>query len=392
MKSNTLGGSAGTGSGAAGRRPPPRCQPSFSRAFHGIWLFTWRSQLAWRRLPQRILILLALPLLVYVTTTSSQAWSRRHASLGNAAERLDVLSRYLARSGVPLRREQREAILPIFQEEFARAESEAGGSPNEETGADRQTRQLQDCYDRISNRVRAVLDERQFAGFEDFRRRQILRSQNRSDEPAWSWTEAFYRWLIDLYFFILLPLSCVRASGALIRDELQSDTLGFLTTRPLSRAGLLAAKYLAQTVWLQLLFLVETALLFAAGELRQIPALGALLPLFLAVQLLAVFAWSALGALLGLVTRRYLALALLYGLIVELGIGRIPTNINTLSLMRHLKTLLAHNPALLGIYHWPGTGVALPVGALLLAVGLFLGTAMALFTLVEYHHSVEMQR
>ena len=37
------------------------------------------------------------------------------------------------------------------------------------------------------------------------------------------------------------------------------------------------------------------ALLFLAGSLRQIPSLGALLPLFLAAQFLAVFAWSALG-------------------------------------------------------------------------------------------------
>ena len=100
---------------------------------------------------------------------------------------------------------------------------------------------------------------------------------------------------MDFYFFVILPLGCVRASGALIRDELQADTLGFLTTRPLSRARLLAAKYLSQTAWLQIVFLIETLLLFAAGLLRHIPAIGALMPLFLAAQLLAVPAWSALG-------------------------------------------------------------------------------------------------
>ena len=103
---------------------------------------------------------------------------------------------------------------------------------------------------------------------------------------------------------------------------------------------------------------METLLLFAAGFWREIPALGELLPLFLAAQFLAVLAWSALGAFLGQLTSRYMAIALVYGFIVELGIGNIPTNINTLSLMRHLKALLAHNPALFETYEWAGPGRA----------------------------------
>jgi hypothetical protein len=117
-----------------------------------------------------------------------------------------------------------------------------------------------------------------------------------------------------------------------------------------------------------------------------------LLPVFLATQFLAVFAWCALGAFLGQVTNRYMAMALVYGFIVEMGIGRIPTNINHLSLIRHLKTLLAHDPALQNIYQWSGSGVALSVCALLVATGLFLGLACMLFSIKEYHHTAEMQK
>jgi len=137
---------------------------------------------------------------------------------------------------------------------------------------------------------------------------------------------------------------------------------------------------------------VETGLLFAAGGLRQIPDLSSLLPLFLAAQFLAVLAWSALGTFLGLVTTRYMAMAMVYGLIVEMGIGRIPTNINTLSLMRHLKVLLAHNPALREIYDWSGDGVSLSIGALVFGGGIFLTLAILLFTFREYHHTAEMQK
>src|SRR5207253_9446285 len=134
----------------------------------------------------------------------------------------------------------------------------------------------------------------------------------------------------------------------------------------------------SQTIWLQIVLLIETVLLFTAGYLREIPALGALLPLFLAAQFLAVFAWSALGIFLGQITKRYVAMAIVYGVFVELGIGRIPTNINNLSLTRHLKTLLAHNPALQNTYEWTGSGVPLAVTAIVVAAGLFLGMAALL--------------
>jgi ABC-type transport system involved in multi-copper enzyme maturation permease subunit len=222
--------------------------------------------------------------------------------------------------------------------------------------------------------------------------REVQLRQERIREPAWGRTGAFYHWLIDFYFFVVLPLNCIRACGALVRDELQADTLGFLVTRPLSRARLLLLKYLSQTAWLQVVLLLETLLLFFAGNLRQIPHLDVLLPLFLAAQILAVPAWSALGLLFGQITHRYMAVAVVYGLIVEMGIGRIPTNINTLSLMRQLKTLLSHNPALQTIYDWYAGGVPLAVTVLILAPVLFLTAAALLFTFLEYHPSVERQK
>ena len=85
-------------------------------------------------------------------------------------------------------------------------------------------------------------------------------------------------------------------------------------------------------------------------------------------------------------------MALVYGLIVELGIGDIPTNINTLSVMRHLRTLLSHNSALQSLYEWSGTGLLVPVAALLLASLLFVALASLLFTFREYHPATEMNK
>ncbi len=367
-------------------------QPTFFKAWRGIWLLTWKTQLTWRRLPLGLVSLLALPLLVYITTAPVEAWSEHHSLLGNAVMPVNDFSRRMARAQVQLQPEQYSQLRRIFTEEFARADQNLRQTESAESSPERQAEQVRACYERIRNRARGVLEERQFAQFQLFTRRKVLESEQRIGAPLWGRTAPFYHWLIDFYFFVILPLSCVRACGALIRDELQADTFGFLITRPLSRARLLLLKYLSQTAWLQLTLLVEALLLFAAGSLRQIPELGALLLLFLVAQFLAVLAWSALGTFLGLMTNRYVALAIVYGLIVEMGIGRIPTNINTLSLMRHLKALLAHNPVLQGLYQWTYKGVPLAVGALILATAIFLSLAALLFTFKEYHRTAEMQK
>src|ERR1041384_2195414 len=376
---------------AGGREKIAARRPGFFKALRGVWLFTWKSQLTLRRLPMGLLSLLALPVLVYITTFTTAKWARRFNWVGNPVHSVeDILPRSRGARNQLLSGPAPE-LVRIFSEEYGRAEKEWRDNFSGETSASRQRKFISTAHDRIRDRARAILDDNQFSAFSEWERQRLRRTLAQVREPPWGRLEPFYHWLIDFYFFMILPLGCVRACGSLIRDELQADTLGFLTTRPLSRASLLVVKYLSQTAWLQIILLVETLLVFGAGHLREIPSLGALLPIFLAAQFLAVMAWCALGIFLGQVTKRYMPMAIVYGLIVEMGIGRIPTNINTLSLMRHLKSLLAYNPALRDLYEWTTVGTVQPVGALLLAVGIFLGLAALLFTYREYLHTAEMQ-
>src|SRR6185436_8233209 len=106
----------------------------------------------------------------------------------------------------------------------------------------RQYEQLKLCYERIQSQVEEILSERQFEQFKTLKKRKLLEAQRRASQPVWTRTAPFYHWLIDFYFFAILPLSCVGACGALIREELQNNTLGFLLTRPLSRARLILIK------------------------------------------------------------------------------------------------------------------------------------------------------
>ncbi len=379
--------------GAGAKVPTPlKLHPSFLGALRAAWLFAWKTEFTLRRVPVLLAGLLVLPVLVYITTPSPWAWRTRHLFLGFPQWQLERFYRQLDGEYLRIQPAQRSKLLGILKDEYARTEEELRQGESRQASKNQQNARIRACFERIRRRAQSVLNEAQFRQFSRFNARWLEEAQRRADTPRWRRSGPFYHWLIDFYFFVLLPLNCVRVSGAIIRDELQSDTLGFLITRPLSRAKLLIVKYVSQTGWLELLALAEALLLFASGALRQIPALWGLLPLFLGVQFLAVPAWSALGALLGLATQRYMAVAIVYGLIVEMGIGRIPTNINTLSLMRHLKTLLAHNAALQDIYAWPSVGAPAAVGALVFAALLFLFLAATLFTLREYHHTAEMQK
>jgi hypothetical protein len=378
--------------------PPPtreelaRPTPTFLQALRGVWLFTWRSQLTWKQAPVLVIALLVMPCLIYVTTSSPEAWTKRHAVFSDPGQLVDQFSARLARQDLELKPEQRTQLAQIYTEEFAAATDILNEADFTSAGIERRTGVIQGCYDKIRVRARDVLTERQADRFQYFQNRTLRMSLAEAGEPQWSWTGPFYHWLVDFYFLAILPLMCVRTCGALIRDELQADTLSYLTTRPVSRARLLIVKYLSQTAWLQIVVLVQALLLFGAGGLRHIPELGPLFPLYLAAQFLAVLAWSALGTLFGLLTRRPMAVAIVYGLIVEIGIGSIPTNINALSLMRHLKALLAHNEALLGVFNYPIKGTLGSVEALLLASVVFLGLAAFLFSFREYHHTTEMQK
>jgi ABC-type transport system involved in multi-copper enzyme maturation permease subunit len=359
-------------------------RPTFLGALRGMWLFTWKGRLTWHRAPTALLILLILPALIYLTTRSPESWSQRHPLFGSPMRPVKVFGRQLKMAQLPLQPQQNRDVLAIFVEEYAQAEKAWRETKTPDFPASGQSARVKACYERISRRLEDVLDDRQFAQWQRYERQLISENGSGGNERN--------AVLIDFYFFVILPLSCVGACGALIREELQTDTLGFLTTRPLTRARLMVVKYLSQSAWLQIILLVQALLLFAAGGLREIPALRALLPLFLAVQFIAILAWSALGAFLGLVTKRYMAIALLYGFIVEMGIGRIPTNINTLSMMRHLKSLLANNAALQEVYQWPMRSVAFSVVALCLGAVVFLSLAAFMFTFKEYHHTAEMQK
>ena len=383
--------------------PPERgkiavLHPSFLRAWRGLWSFTWRSQLTLGRWPGLLLTLLAIPVLTFFTLETLKLLATHYDWREQPRGRVEELKSSLNAAQARLERGVGSKITQIILEEqnrlpSAEPSSEAKGAlPFSEEAIEEQIEQARACQERIAQRVRPLLNVKQFDLFQKLQERKLEEAIATIKKFNLQALRPFYRWLIDFYFLLVLPLYCLSACGSIIRDELQGDTLGFLTTRPVGRARLFLIKYLCQILWLEGLAAVHGLLLFGAGLAREVPGASSLMALFFGAQFLAVLAWGALSALLGLITRRYLVLGIAYGFVVELGIGRIPTNINALALTRHLQALLGQNPLLGQLYEWAPQEPWFSAGMLLLATAVFLAIATALFQFREYHHAAEMQK
>ena len=197
-------------------------------------------------------------------------------------------------------------------------------------------------------------------------------------------------WVVFLYLHFIIPITCLNVCGSMIRAEVQANTLSFLCTRPLHRHTLYLIQYVCHVGWLQLVFLAGTLALFMLGAAKQVEGLGALLPTMLLTQFLAIFAWSALSSLLGLLHQRFVVIGILYWLIVEVGLGMVETsNINQLSILRHVHTLMAQNEMVVNVFKW-STEAPLTAGLVLgWATLFFLAAGAALFTFREYLPSQE---
>ena len=197
-------------------------------------------------------------------------------------------------------------------------------------------------------------------------------------------------WVVGFYLHFLVPLTCLNVCGSMMRAEVQANTLSFLTTRPHHRHTLYLLQYVCHVGWLQLVFFICAMGLFALGAVKQVEGLGTLLPLFLITQFLAVLAWSALSALLGLLHQRFMVIGIIYWLIVEIALGQVEiSNINQLSVLRQLHTLLGQNELVYKVFPWTNEAPIMALGVLLIATLFFLAAGAAMFTFREYLPSQE---
>lgn len=193
----------------------------------------------------------------------------------------------------------------------------------------------------------------------------------------------FSRWTVSFYLAILLPAIAFLSAGGAIREDMKSIPVDYVLTRPLRRPVFVALRYLSQMVCLQLTSLLPLGVILTVGRFVEIDGLGIMLPRLIVAQVLAVAAFSGLGFLFGAFTTRYLVLGLMYGGLIEIGVGHIPTQISRLSISNHIRTIV--EPVMFGIPGWHDpAGIGAAVGTILLFTLITVGGAAALFSIKEF--------
>ena len=154
-------------------------------------------------------------------------------------------------------------------------------------------------------------------------------------------TERFAGWAAGFYACLLVPvLAFVSAAGAL-RDDFKADAVDYVFTRPVPRWRHVVYRYFAHTACAQLEFLLALGVVAGVGLHRGVPGLGGIIATLLLGQVLAVAVFSAFGFLCAAITARFVIVGLVYGSTIEAGLGNVPTQLGWLSLVRHLRALLA---------------------------------------------------
>lgn len=150
----------------------------------------------------------------------------------------------------------------------------------------------------------------------------------------------FLGWTTEFYVTFFIPALAFLSGGGAIRDEMKGNAVDYILTRPIPRWAYLLFRYTAQWATTQISFLLVFGVLIGVGLYRDFPPSGADLALLFLAQILAITVFMAFGFLFGVLTSRYVVIGLVYGSVVEVGLGRVPVQLSQLSMLHQLRTLL----------------------------------------------------
>ncbi len=153
--------------------------------------------------------------------------------------------------------------------------------------------------------------------------------------------ELFQILILALLSLVLVVTALVHGSR-LFREELEDNTLAYLTTRGISKASLVAYKFLGyygSALLIVTLPIVATYFLAAASTgvpaAENIEVLGA----FVAMAAVGIAAFGGLFLLIGFALKRALMAGLLYGFLWETILPILPGNVPLLSITHYLRSI-----------------------------------------------------
>jgi ABC-type transport system involved in multi-copper enzyme maturation permease subunit len=168
----------------------------------------------------------------------------------------------------------------------------------------------------------------------------------RSEDVMTVFTDILMVFYLQFYVVIL----SLFYGTSVTAEEIESRTLPYLVTRPLSKAGIIIGKIAAYVV--MMFVMVGVSLFFAffimnANRLRD-PALYQTFVGYAGVLFLAIIAYTGFFAFLGTLLKRAILVGLVFGFGWETAIQYFPGSTQRFSIVHYLKSLLP--------YHYKGGG------------------------------------
>jgi ABC-2 type transport system permease protein len=160
--------------------------------------------------------------------------------------------------------------------------------------------------------------------------------------PAGEGLAIFSSFLMVFYLQFLLVVLTLFFGTSVVTEELEGKTLPYLTTRPLSKPGIVLGKYAAYATIMSVLILVSlfgAFLILAGGRLGDGRAWLAFLRAA-GVLVLGVLGYTAFFTLLGAVLKRSIFVGLIFGFGWESVISYFPGSTQRFSIVHYLKSLL----------------------------------------------------
>jgi len=162
-----------------------------------------------------------------------------------------------------------------------------------------------------------------------------------------------------------------------------------LTTRPLTKSGIIIGKFAAYTALsavMVIVSLVASYLIMSFQRLGEAATYGALLR-YTGVLILGLMAYTAMFTFLGTFLKKSILIGLVFGFGWETAIQYFPGSTQRFSVVHYLKSLLPYfskGKFSLLMFRLEPTSPVLAVFVLLLITSGFLGLACLFFSLKEY--------
>jgi ABC-type transport system involved in multi-copper enzyme maturation permease subunit len=146
-----------------------------------------------------------------------------------------------------------------------------------------------------------------------------------------------------LYLRFIVPVLAVFYGTALIADEVEDKTITYLFTRPISRAAVLAGKYLAYVTCTGLVVLPSVVIVYFL--IVPIGAIAGTFPALvtdLGLLALGLVAYGAIFAMVGAVLKRPLVVGLVFAFGWEQGALLMPGYLRRFTVAYYLQSLVPH--------------------------------------------------